>query len=276
MKVFTPTRVSSHITEIRDITGVSAYLVTGEEKAVLIDTCTGVKGLKALVESLTDLPITVLLTHSHGDHSGSIADFDEVWIHPDDLRFLKGEGASGFEMRYGFAKGNAPDAGFTPDDMVPDPAPDKEYQFLADGMVFDLGGFHVETIHVAGHTAGSCTFLFQEERSMLYGDALNTNTLLSCRESTTIETYKKSLLHLKTYDDRYDVAYYSHGPAIGPKSCIDDNLELCDQILEGTDFGLEVPALGGGTAYLAAEREGFIERKDGKFGNIVYDRARIR
>ena len=278
MKIYTPTRLTPHITEIRDVTGVSAYLVVGDEKAVLIDTCTGIKGLKELVEGLTDKPVTVLLTHSHGDHSGSVADFETVYIHPDDLKFLTGaaQGAGGIGMRLGFANGNVPGAPFTESDLVADPPADKEYKLLSDGMTFDLGGISVETIHVPGHTAGSCTFLFPEERSMLYGDALNSNTLLACRESVTIEAYQKGLQHLKTYEDRYDTAYYSHGPAIGPKSCLEDNLDLCEKILDGTDFAEEQPFMGGGTACLAAEREGFMERKDGRFGNIVYDRERIR
>ena len=278
MKIYTPTRLTPHITEIRDVTGVSAYLVVGDEMAVLIDTCTGIKGLKELVEGLTDKPVTVLLTHSHGDHSGSVADFETVYIHPDDLKFLTGEaeGAGGIGMRLGFANGNVPGAPFKESDLVADPPMDKEYKLLSDGMTFDLGGFTVETIHVPGHTAGSCTFLFPEERSMLYGDALNSNTLLACRESVTIAEYQKGLEHLKTYEDRYDTAYYSHGPAVGPKSCLEDNLELCEQILSGTDFAGEQPFMGGGTVFLAAEREGFMERKDGRFGNIVYDRARVR
>ena len=45
---------------------------------------------------------------------------------------------------------------------------------------------------------------------------------------------------------------------------------------EGGYPGIVLVHGGGGTAYLAAEREGFMGRKDGKFGNIVYDKGRIR
>lgn len=275
---YTYHKLTPHITEIRDVTDVAAYLVCGSEKAVLIDTCPGVKGLKALVESLTDKPVTVLLTHSHGDHAGSIADFETVYIHPADLPFLTGEaqGAGGIGMRLEYINGNVRDRAFTEADLVPDPPKDKAYHLLEDGMAFDLGGFHVEAVHVPGHTAGSCTFLFTEERSMLYGDALNSNTLLACPESVTIAEYREGLQHLAAYEGRYDTAYYSHGPAVGPKSCLQDNLDLCGKILEGRDFAEEQPFMGGGMAYLAAEREGFMQRRDGRFGNIVYDKERIR
>ena len=74
---FTVTKLTDHVTDIREATGVSAFLVTGTQRALLIDTCTGLLGLRQIVEDLTDLPVTVWLTHSHGDHAGSIADFEE-------------------------------------------------------------------------------------------------------------------------------------------------------------------------------------------------------
>lgn len=44
------------------------YLVEGAERALLIDTGFGVGDLKALCERLTDKPLLVVDTHSHGDH----------------------------------------------------------------------------------------------------------------------------------------------------------------------------------------------------------------
>ena len=44
------------------------YLVEGTEKAMLIDTGFGVGDTKALCERLTDKPLVVVDTHSHGDH----------------------------------------------------------------------------------------------------------------------------------------------------------------------------------------------------------------
>lgn len=100
---------------------------------------------------------------------------------------------------------------------------------MSGGQVFDLGGIPLEIIHVPGRTPGSCCVLFREERSVLFGDACNANTLLMW--GTTIREYKKSLQYLQTRKDRFDTVCYSHGPS----RSLEDNMELCDRILAGTD-----------------------------------------
>ena len=50
---------------------VISYLILGCEKALLLDTGMGLGGnIRLLVEQLTKLPITVVNTHSHFDHTG--------------------------------------------------------------------------------------------------------------------------------------------------------------------------------------------------------------
>ena len=67
----------------------TAYLVAGTRDAVLIDTCTGQAGLKAVVDGLIgNRRLLVALTHGHGDHSGGIRYFPEVLVHPADAGLL--------------------------------------------------------------------------------------------------------------------------------------------------------------------------------------------
>ena len=49
---------------------VHAYLVVGSERAALIDTGTGIDSIKQVVDQLTRLPVVVLTTHAHWDHTG--------------------------------------------------------------------------------------------------------------------------------------------------------------------------------------------------------------
>ncbi|WP_160643184.1 MULTISPECIES: MBL fold metallo-hydrolase [unclassified Neglectibacter] len=53
-------------------------LIVGTERALLLDTGIGNCNIRTIGEELTDLPITVALTHEHGDHIGGICQFDEV------------------------------------------------------------------------------------------------------------------------------------------------------------------------------------------------------
>ena len=66
----------------------TVYLLTGTKRALLIDTGTGVANLRETVESLTDLPCHVALTHSHMDHIGNAMQFPEVYLSEKDQAFL--------------------------------------------------------------------------------------------------------------------------------------------------------------------------------------------
>lgn len=258
-------KLSQHITQITDPTGVYLFLVEGEKEAVLIDTGVGFAGLKETVGGLTDKPLSVLLTHMHPDHAGGADAFEKVYLHPADLH-LKAE--MQVEGRMGYAVGMLRGAALTPADFIPAPGADKQYLPLSDGQIFDLGGMTLEIIHVPGHTPGSCCVLFREERSILFGDACNANTLLMW--GTTISQYKKSLQYLQTFKDRFDMVYYSHGPRPeGPSRSLEDNIELCDRILAGTDDAIPTEFIGM-PAIRAAAITPYFARLDGKYGNIVY------
>ena len=129
------------------------YLVEGTEKAMLIDTGFGVGDTKALCERLTDKPLVVVDTHSHGDHILGNFQFDKVYIHrldaADAHRMDRDEACD--PMR------DAPEGcGYTKADYVP--CAPYELIPIDEGYVFDLGGGHeVEVIHTPGHTPGSVT-----------------------------------------------------------------------------------------------------------------------
>ena len=67
------------------------YLFVGINKAILVDTGTGLCPLKPIIDTLTNLPITVILTHCHWDHIGSINSFTKVYIHLEEENWLKKE-----------------------------------------------------------------------------------------------------------------------------------------------------------------------------------------
>ena len=120
-----------------------------------------------------------------------------------------------------------------------------------------------------GHTPGSCCPLIREERAILFGDACNLFTMVDFDYSTNISTYKENLLKLKTYEDRYDTIYLSHGGPTVDKILLDNNIALCDRILAGSDDKIAFRSLAGGQSYIA-EGHSIMTHPDGKIGNIVY------
>lgn len=269
---FTAQRLPNGVTEITDLSGVHCFLVEGRDKALLIDTMTGLRGLPAFVTTLTDLPVEVALTHGHMDHAGGVFEFGRCYIHPADIPMLDGRT---LPARVGYVRGQlppgeAPEASaFVPDGPV-------EFVPLKAGDKLDLGGRALEVLHVPGHTRGSLCYLDTASGDFFAGDACNNNTLLMMDVSATIEEYLGALLALKERQGDIRRFYLFHGPSLQDKSCIDDNIQCCRDILAGTDDRVPVDFLGR-PGYLAKERTpGTFSRKDGRFGNIVYNPQQVR
>ena len=139
---------------------VISYVVTGNEKAMLIDTGFGNADLKAYIEkNITALPLTVINTHIHPDHSGGNGQFDVVWVEeheksdPEGVYFYKIPG-----MR------DACDA-------VKEGG-EYHFAFLKDGEKIDLGGREIEVRWIPGHTPGSIALFDWKTQLLISGDAI--------------------------------------------------------------------------------------------------------
>lgn len=265
---FTVRQLPDRVTEITDPSGVHCFLVEGREKAVLIDTMVGLRGLKELVGTLTELPVEVVLTHGHMDHAGGVFEFGSCRLHPEDMAMLDGKT---LPARIGYMNGQLEASGAQPlpreEFLIDAPV---ECTPLLGGDKLDLGDRVLEVIHVPGHTRGSLCFLDPDTGDFFAGDACNNNTLVMMDVSATISQYLETLLALKDRQGEISRFYLFHGPSLQDKSCIDDNIQCCREILAGTDDHVPVEFLGR-TGYLAKERiPGTFDRKDGRFGNIMY------
>ena len=85
MNYYATEKINDNLTLIRSLSGELLYLVEGTERAALIDTCVGVGHLRVFVDSLTDKPLTVLLTHGHMDHAPGAPEFDTVYMNERDI-----------------------------------------------------------------------------------------------------------------------------------------------------------------------------------------------
>ena len=78
-------RINDHIRLLNDRDEGTGYLVTGTDKALVIDTMYGQEDLKEAVKNLTDLPLMLVNTHGHFDHTYGNLYFDKAYIHPADI-----------------------------------------------------------------------------------------------------------------------------------------------------------------------------------------------
>ncbi len=45
-------------------------------------------------------------------------------------------------------------------------------EYLVDGSILELAGFHIQVLHTPGHTAGSCCYYLEDEELLFSGDTL--------------------------------------------------------------------------------------------------------
>jgi glyoxylase-like metal-dependent hydrolase (beta-lactamase superfamily II) len=189
------------------------YLLTGENRALLIDTGFGLGDMAALVKTLTDKPVWVVNTHAHFDHIGNNHQFSGFFLGRADEEVLRHHSDTAYLWRLSAA-------------LIPPPLwflihPTLNRLFrpkplgiktlIDDGYVFDLGGRRLEVISTPGHSPGSLCILDRERRILFTGDTLcNRGVLLNLEFSCPPEVYGLSLERLFRLAGAYDRIYPGH------------------------------------------------------------------
>lgn len=220
------------------------YLLTGSGKALLIDTGFGTIPLKEICEKLTNLPVTVALTHGHADHIGGTGAFDEVWLAEEDRELYQAHSKESVRRI------------FTRDELLP---VKEKCRFFSQEMVFKLGGRDICVVKTPGHSVGSVCFMDEKNRWMFTGDTCcKAHVLLQLEYAATMQEYRRSLQTLIDMESLYDITWPGHHSKPVEKQVIYDFRTAVDGILNGTMKGEDVE-LPMGRAKLLAYKEIGIE-----------------
>ena len=265
MEYFTHEKISEHVYRITDLTGVCCYLVEGQKRACLLDTCNGIGNIKEYVQTITSLPIFVILTHGHLDHMGGAGLFDEIYMNHADLPVFQKHGDMHFRIEDTKAHCGID---INEKDFISTYTGD--IHDIQDKEIFDLGDVHIKMILVKGHTPGMMCPLVIEDRLIIFGDACGVGVLLFDEYSSSVLEYKNSLLSLKQYESEYDYIYRNHGTFTSKKELLDNVIECCDLILNQKDAHIAVSFHGIDLYSCHPQTPDGHGRKDGKEGNILY------
>ena len=243
---------------------VHSDLLIGEHSALLWDTGYGLDDLYSLVRRITDLPLYVVNSHGHLDHTGGNWQFQEVFIHPADMELCQQRNAEEFRQRT-LSKVTIPD-NFIRDDYLY-----KSCGWLRpvhEGHIFDLGGKTLEVIALPGHTGGSIVLHYKEERAVYLGDAVNNFVWLFLPEAAPLAVYRQGLQKLADLD--FDWMIPSHHGAILPKERLNYYIDLVDNLDLAAGEVVPDPVVPGQTARICI-RNGMTlaDRKREDFAAII-------
>ncbi len=161
--------------------GVRMFLLTGSERALLIDSGMNIRDAKDIAQGLTSLPLSLLNTHADIDHIGSNGQFDEFYMHPADEPQYRGSGGTG--------------------KLIP----------VGDGDVIDLGNREIRVIHIPGHTPGSIALLDVGGRVLISGDTVQEHgRIFMFGGRRDMDAYIKSLDRLEGMNDLFGEIWPSH------------------------------------------------------------------
>ena len=213
------------VRHITDGMGVCMTLLTGERRALLVDTGYGLENVAAFVATLTDLPVTVVLTHHHHDHALGARWFPETRMFPEDRAdwpVYTGRAQREAVLAQARAKGLAPEGDWLAADIpVPEP--------LAEGPI-DLGGLTAQVILCPGHTPGSAVVWVPERKLLLTGDDWNPCTWLFFPAALPVHDYLRNARGLLALP--FEQVLCSHRETLYPRRMLEDFLSgMTDDVL---------------------------------------------
>jgi hydroxyacylglutathione hydrolase len=229
---FTAKKVADRVWLIDDHRNDNFYLVEGTEKALLIDTGIGAGDLKRFLELITKLPLIVVNTHSHSDHVNGDFQFTDVYVHAAEIEPTRESLtkknremaiANILKNNHEFDKKNILDVD---EYHVPN------FISIQEGYTFDIGNRKLEVIEVPGHTPGCICLIDKENKLLFSGDNNCQHIWLFMDNSTSVETYLKSLEKLMTYSKYFDTIMPGHLEPMG-KDYLDEVHTCVQNILSG-------------------------------------------
>ncbi len=165
------------------------YYLIGNERNLLIDTGTGIFPLRHILEKIDPKPIDVVLTHAHWDHLGNVHEFENVYVHQEDIEWV----TKGLPL---------------PDEQIVNMmTKDVKKEYLRDFKLpplkhsspKDIDEFefeNIEFVHTPGHSPGSLCIYDKDSGTLFSGDTIYEGTIYCHFESTDPVRLDKSIQKL--------------------------------------------------------------------------------
>ena len=172
---------------------VISYLILGQKQALLFDTGMGMSDIKKVVAGLTQLPVSVLNSHTHNDHVGDNWRFSDIYGMDTAFTRANAKGSSAdarAELAPDEICGELP-AGFDPRSYATRPF--RITRWIHSGEKIDLGGRILEVIATPGHTPDSISLWDAANGLLFTGDMYYAGPIYLYRPETDLDAYEASI-----------------------------------------------------------------------------------
>ena len=231
---FTLQQVSKDVWAIDEFGIDIMYLIIGTERALLIDTGIGIGNIRAVVETMTDLPYDVVNTHHHYDHVGGNGHFSLVYAHKKAIPVI--EEQNNPETRLEFFLSQEARTEYNHEASLRFDAKNMgafELEGIEEGFVFHLGNRDLEVLDTPGHTRDGICLLDRTYRLLFSGDTIvSTPTLMFDTFSDTMSTYLESLKKLYQLKNTYELIFPGHYIRPIGSIYIEDQIACIQEIME--------------------------------------------
>ncbi len=216
---------------------VISYLIVDKTQAFLIDTGMGYKSIRTCVAEITNLPVTVLLTHSHWDHIGGINEFKEIIVFNNAFEI--------HNLKCGFSSNTIEELnkielfsnGFIPKKYTV--AGTDSIKVVEDNAIIPSDSFSVQVIHTPGHTPGSVCFYVSELNAIFTGDTLYPGPIYLQLKESNVPDYIKSIKKLHTILNKDVCIFPGHNKIQSSFSLLQEAYDLVTiPYYEGTQLSI--------------------------------------
>jgi len=211
-----------------------SYLILGNERAVLFDTGMGIADIRAEVERLTSLPVTVINSHSHYDHVGDDYRFAAVWAFDEAgevARIEQGRSRAECIPYMPPASYLELPAGFDPAEYEIRPATvTRRLHHLEE---IQLGGRVLTVHHTPGHSPGSICLFDSLHRLLFTGDTFYPGLMYAHFPDSDFGAYVRSMRYLVKLLAPVRHLCPAHNEAYVPKEALVRVLAAFEQIAAG-------------------------------------------
>ena len=185
---------------------VRMYLINGGTGALLLDTGFGSGDLEKVVSELVTCPVTVVNTHSHGDHTGGNKYFSTFYMAEADRS-----------------------------EIEPACPADAKIIIVKDGDVITAGDAELHVIDIHGHTPGSIALLDRKNRRLFSADSIARNFPVYMQfPGQDLYGYQKALYRFRDMKADYDHIYPCHGELEISFVDLENEISALEGILDGT------------------------------------------